>query len=228
MLNYILDLLFPKYCIHCNREGSWLCDGCILLLRKPLLSGCPDCLPAASGAYCSVHASQRQLHGLLVIDRFEPGLLREAIHQLKYRGIRELAVPLGQLLAERFDYFPELTDAVSLPVPLSPKRWAERGFNQAELIGYQLPVPLYRDILVRCKETKSQALLSKRERMSNVAEAFGIKRHRRSLIADKVVVVVDDVMTTGSTIEAAAKVVKKAGARIVWGAVIAVDDLVPP
>jgi ComF family protein len=144
------------------------------------------------------------------------GPLRVAVHELKYRGRRRVAGRLAEAMAREagarglFD-----VDAVLVPVPLHPRRKRERGFNQAELLaaelGRRLGVPVAASALVRRACTPAQTGLSAAERRKNVAGAFAVRR--RAQVVARVVVLVDDVVTTGATARACARALREAGAK---------------
>lgn len=152
--------------------------------------------------------------------------LRSMCKAMKFGGCRDIAKPLSAWLA------PLLIDRgiaekieIIVPLPLHALRRYERGYNQAELLAAPLArllnKPLVRDALKRTKGTDRQARLSALERRKNVEDAFEVRNHRLPDLADKTVLLVDDVMTTGATLASAARVLKKAGASAVYGAVAA-------
>lgn len=155
--------------------------------------------------------------------RFE-GVARQAIHDLKYRGIRNRAELLGDALAEAIERRPLDLDLLA-PVPLAPGRRRQRGFNQSELIaqvvGERIGTPVDGSCLRRVRETPAQVRLAADERRRNMHGAFTCPEG--SLIAGLRIAVVDDVMTTGATLEACAEVLRSAGAARVYGLVAARD-----
>jgi competence protein ComFC len=143
------------------------------------------------------------------------GPLRAAIHELKYRGRRRVAGRLAEtLLAEPRTRALLSPEVVIVPVPLHPRRRRERGFNQAELLaaelGRRLGLPVRPTALVRRLDTPSQTGLSAADRRKNVKDAFAVRR--RAQVAGRVVVLVDDVVTTGATVHACARALQQAGA----------------
>ena len=138
------------------------------------------------------------------------GALRLIIQAIKYEGRRSLAIPLGRLMRTRGADLLEGADAV-VPVPLHRSRLSERGFNQAADLAGPLGVPL-RDALRRIRRTPTQTGLPAAQRHRNVRNAFAVTRAGRSL-AGATVVLIDDVCTTGATLEACARTLREAGVR---------------
>ena len=185
-----------------------------------LIAAClaPDCA-------CCGHPLESPLDGPVCVrcwrdayaaDGRYQGALRDIIHALKYDGRRSLARPLGVLLKERNAAAVEGAHCV-VPVPLFPWRRLRRGFNQAADLAQQLDRPVVH-ALWRIRPTSSQTGLTASERRRNVRGAFRIARfltqkQRTRFITERVIVLVDDVMTTGATSNACAEVLMEAGAR---------------
>ncbi len=133
-----LDFLFPRWCVGCGKEGDFLCYSCRQRLSRIMPPLCPRCgRPQPSGILCpSCVAWQAEIDGIRSPFRFD-GLIREAIHQLKYRNLRALAVSLAQLLQGYFVANP-MPGEVLVPVPLHQKRLRERGYNQSSLLAREL------------------------------------------------------------------------------------------
>jgi ComF family protein len=152
------------------------------------------------------------------------GAVADAIARLKYHRRPDLARPLGEFLGgEVVARAGVLRDAVVVPVPLHPSRLAERGFNQSALIARgvsrRLNIPLLPRALMRVRDTPQQAALDREQRIANVAGAFRVRPSAN--IAGRMVVLVDDVRTTGATIDACAEVLSSAGAASIVHAVVA-------
>ena len=150
------------------------------------------------------------------------GVMRQAIHQLKYRNLRALAVPLAKLLNDYLSTNP-VPGEVLVPVPLHQKRLRERGYNQSSLLAQELSklinLPVVDDCLIRQRHDHPQARASNLdERRSNVADAFTCRDRR---LGDKQVLLMDDVSTSGATLDACAVALKKSGAISVWALVLA-------
>ena len=148
--------------------------------------------------------------------------MRQAIYQLKYRNLRALAVPLAKLLQDYLITNPVPAE-ILVPVPLHRKRLRERGYNQSSLLARQLGklanLPVADDCLIRQRHATPQARTATvEERQSNVTDAFACRDHR---LRDKQVLLIDDVSTSGATLDACAAALKASGATSVWGLVVA-------
>jgi ComF family protein len=213
VIDSILNLLLPVSCVVCGsrvleRRYGAACPDCWSSLVTVPLPICPQCgepAPAIEGLCGLCRAGEHTFDfarsALLFTDT-----LREIIHHLKYSDRVSLAKPLGDLLRESLDREP-FTGSVILPVPLHRKRARIRGYNQAELIASRLGRPIARGILRRGKNTASQTGLSRSERKRNLAGAFEVQG-----TINGSVIVVDDVYTTGSTLNEIAKTLRRAGA----------------
>jgi ComF family protein len=138
--------------------------------------------------------------------------MKDIIHSLKYEHRRSIAAPLGRLMRECGAGLLRDADAV-VPVPLHPRREYQRGFNQAEDLASHLGLPVVR-MLNRVKHTHSQIELPREQRQQNVKDAFALRPDPCSLLPDPcVVVLIDDVATTGATLEACAAVLKRSGVK---------------
>ena len=218
-----LDLLFPRWCVSCGREGNFICPSCRQSLPRITPPLCPKCgRPQSSAILCpSCVGWQAEIDGIRSPFRFD-GAIRQAIHQLKYGNLRALAELLAQWLNDYLGSNP-VPGEVLVPVPLHHKRLRERGYNQSSLLAQQLGkltnLPVVDDCLTRQRYAPPQARTSTvDERRSNVANAF-LCRDRR--LEGKQVLLIDDVSTSGSTLDACARALKEAGATTVWGLVLA-------
>lgn len=218
---FLLDLLFPPRCAVCSRTGAWLCAACISGLPRLLPPICHRCAQPLDGFQrCRKHHTFVALDRLHAVFRFD-GSMRDVIHVYKYEGRQVLAEPLGALLATCSSTYAAAAEIV-VPVPLHRVRQRERGYNQSALLAEQLArrcrLVYLPGALVRRRETAQQVTLAADERAANVRDAFTCSG---TGIAGKTVLLVDDVVTTGSTLEECALALKAAGARAVYGLVLA-------
>ena len=218
----LLDLIFPPHCVGCSQAGAWLCPSCLAQIDWIAPPLCPRCgEPLEAGARCPRwRGHPEQLDGLRSAA-WHTGALRTAIHQFKYRGLRALAEPLGAILAEAWRRQPPPVDLL-LPVPLHARRQRERGFNQSLLLSQQLShatgLPFDARSLTRIRYTPPQVGLGAALRLANVRGAFA---YRGPALQGRSVCLIDDIFTTGATLEACAETLRNAGARAVWAFTLA-------
>jgi len=218
-----LNLLFPKWCVGCGKEGDFICSSCRRSIPRIMPLLCPRCgKPQPSGILCPGCINWRaEIDGIRSPFQFD-GIMRQAIHQLKYKNLRALVEPLAGLLNDYLITNP-IPGEVLVPVPLHRKRLRERGYNQSSLLakelGKLLNLPVVDDCLIRQQHAPPQARTSTiEERRNNVAGAFTCHDHR---LRDKQVLLIDDVSTSGATLDACATALKANGATSVWGLVLA-------
>ncbi len=201
-----------------------LCDRCLATIRPLGAASCPRCGRASRlGAPCPACL---RYEGPLVAIRSAcvyEGVARKAIHALKYRHRQTLAAPLAELLAAELRRRPLQIDLL-VPVPLHPVRLAERGYNQSDLLAGELGalvgVPVA-NCLERRRETRTQAELGAHARLANVRGAFECVGPEA--VASRRVGIVDDVCTTGATLEDCARALRAAGCSAAWGLTVARD-----
>ena len=220
-----LDLFFPPWCIGCGREGKYLCDACrrqLPFISPPICSICGRPLTVDNTCPGCI-GPQAKIDGIRAPFLFG-GVIRQAIHELKYRNLKVIAPLLADFL---HDYLIEnpLHGDVVVPVPIHQKRHRERGYNQSSLIARELSsmsgLPLAEDCLIRKTNTPPQVrTTSAAERWQNMADAFTCVDRR---LAGKHILLIDDVSTSGATLNACAAALKDAGAASVWGLVIALE-----
>jgi ComF family protein len=220
----LLDLLWPRTCAGCGSARAdgllhlcWECRAAIRFVQPPYCTSCGDPVPGRIDheyrcAFCSQHGPHFDL-ARSVAHYEEP--LSSLLRGLKYRGAVWLRNDLAALLETCVRSFADVDrfDAVA-PVPLHHTRRRGRGFNQAHLIARglarRLRVPLFPRLLARTRQTPTQTNLTAAERIANVHNAF--RARHRSWLEGRRILLVDDVMTTGATVNACARALKKGGA----------------
>ena len=225
LLENFLQLLFPERCLLCRsllKPFSFrpLCPKCDNS-AWPVGVVCPLCGTLGHGDTppCGCRQSGFPLQGLFALSFYE-GRWRTLLHNLKYRGRRSLARPLGRWLARELLLQGCFMPQIVVPVPQHHSRERVRGFNQSALLARQVAKELqipFSDLLVRNRETESQTKISRRERLLNVRGAFSC---RSELKAGAKILLIDDIFSTGATMKEAANCLQRRGA-LVYGAVVA-------
>lgn len=203
----LADLVFPPRCAGCGRVDTPWCGRCQAELdavqRPPFV---PPLEPLSGMAATAMHT----------------GKIQQAIWSLKYENARDLAAPLGSRLADHLRLLNWPVECV-VPVPMHASRLAERGYNQAQLVAEQLAqqagLPCAPAALRRWRFTPSQVGLGREARLANVQDAFEAEL---ALVRDQVMLLVDDVYTTGATLRACADTLLAAGATAVYGLTVSV------
>jgi len=213
----LLDLVFPPRCVGCGREGAWLCPACLAAVQPVPPPTCAICYESTLGGdVCSAcRRDPLAIDGIRSVS-LHKGALREAVHGLKYKNQRSLVPPLAALMRDAMERQGLAAD-VLVPVPLHQERLRQRGFNQSALLARAMVVPglpMDEESLVRVRATASQTTLNRAERRANMAGAFAC---RDGALAGRRVLLIDDVCTTGATLEACAVACRAAGAASVWG-----------
>lgn len=239
LLRSIFAVIFPSDCKLCrtpldNVSRLPVCADClaeIVSLRGPQCVLCGDRLTSAhllmGGGLCdNCRDRPPEFERAASFGEYRDNL-RGLIHLLKYERVTPAQCPLGRMLAQAIsELAPSFGEAKLLlvPVPLHKNRSRARGFNQAELIAraamktLECELEFASDVLIRQRETVSQVGLSREERIENMRDAFCVSD---SGVRGRSVIVVDDVMTTGTTLSECARVLKQAGAEKVWAATVA-------
>ncbi|PIR88006.1 MAG: hypothetical protein COU10_01535 [Candidatus Harrisonbacteria bacterium CG10_big_fil_rev_8_21_14_0_10_45_28] len=216
-----LDILFPASCLNCHgklsrdREHFFICRSC--LLNVELASGfvCPKCGGRLPELQLSCHGQVDYI--LACPTSYDNLIIKKLIWQFKFKGQRKAVLALSAFLSAYLeDNSVDLRDFLVLPIPLFSARRKSRGFNQAELlaraVGEYFGLVVDCENLVRIRNTKTQLEFnSLGGRRENVAGCF--KLLKKSDISGRNIVLVDDVWTTGSTMNEAARILKRAGAR---------------
>ncbi len=228
------ELLFPRKCVGCDRGETFLCEDCQRKIPRKASQNCPSCLSVDTpfGQTCLRCSKKYALDGVLSATSFQDNpILQEAVHVFKYEFVEELAHPLGMLLGDvvRASDMP-LPDRL-IPVPLHPLRERFRGFNQsallADILAAEIALELLsvdKNLLVRHRFTLPQARSkNKQARKDNLEGAFRLSQAEGAAksVRGKTFWLIDDVATTGATLEACARVLKEHGAKKVFGIVVA-------
>ena len=211
-LDTILNIIFPVNCVSCKKRGVDLCIDC--------LSDSPK-------------AERECVEWIFPLFDYRHPPMKKSIWLLKYKNRKKLAkifadVLYGKIIEElsELSQMKNFREPLLIPIPLSSKRYQERGYNQAELICDKLVeidakniknnpeknFTLVKNVLIKTKETKHQAnIKDRRERLKNLTDSFSVRN--KDVIKNKNIILIDDVTTTGTTLEEACKTLKQSGAK---------------
>lgn len=219
--NWFADLIFPRRCPVCGDivqpAGALICPACVLKLSPVKSPSCRKCGKEVFGdhmEYCSDCARHRRTFdsGAALLNYNEAA--RHSMAAIKYKNKREYLDFYSEAMAHRFaDVVRGWRPDALVPVPIHASRRRRRGYNQAEelakRLGKRWQLPVESDILVRTRKTLPQRALNPEERLQNLQKAFAVNEKR---IVPGRLLLVDDIYTTGSTVEACSRVLKQAGA----------------
>ena len=232
----LINLLFPPHCQFCSEVISWipekkfeLCDEC---LKKVSFIGMDSCALCGKKLYdekcqsCETNHEQRYYTSVISACEYE-GLIREKLLDFKFNGEKILAEIFSQFLIEKLKMTEKNKYDIIISVPMHIVRQKERGYNQSELIAEKIAehigIPLMQNALTKNKPIERQSKLNKQQRNQNVKDVFVILNDLD--IDGKTVLLIDDIITTGATVNECSKALIKAGAKEVFVATVAAGRL---
>lgn len=229
-LVWLKRALFPKKCVACRTFDTWLCPNCFIKTKITTRLTCPKCgATSATGSFCASH-KKIYLNGLWYALPYGNKVARELIHILKYDGVVEISKILSEFitlilathnLPPAWHTQPKEKWQI-VPVPLHPRRLRDRGFNQAYLIAQNileknnLQINL---LLKKSRATKPQAKLPNKKRYQNIKNSYALINPRD--LSGQIFILLDDVYTSGATLNNCARVLKEHGATEVWALTVA-------
>ena len=241
-INDILKFIFPSRCVVCDEvlpygnklSDEYLCDECrkkLEYIKKPICKKCGAMIVDEKDEYCvrcksDMHESFISGFGLLRYNDF----VKESLHKVKYERRREYLYFYGKMIAKLYkDRFRKIDPDFFIPVPIHKNRLRERNFNQSSILAHVISdeleksgvsIPVNENIIFRTKNTKVLNKLDNADRITELEDAFCVNEASNI----ERVVLVDDIYTTGTTIEAISKNLKIAGIRDIYFVTIAVVD----
>jgi len=214
MWKTIFELFFPIICLGCKKPGSLICPSCF---RK---------IPLHKKG--SLKSNQTNLDKLIIATYYNNPLVKQMIYRYKYDFIKDLSKPLAKLMIRQLNKSLELRseDPMLIPIPLHKKRLKWRGFNQAHLLSLEIAQGLNiltnDKVLSRVKHSQPQmSIKSSKKRRENIKSVFKVNPDFKDEINNKTIILIDDVSTTGATLEEAARTLKELKPKQIWGLVIA-------
>ncbi|MDD5617749.1 MAG: ComF family protein [Candidatus Omnitrophica bacterium] len=224
MIDSFIDIIYPPLCATCNKPNhqkenkGYICDECFYGIKRHIPPFCSKCgrslndMENISRGICASCMDKQyyfdRAHSLCVYK----GDIKELIHRFKYNQKLQYKIIFEKLIREFLQNFNILRDIdLIIPIPLHPARLREREYNQSQIIasiaGGLLEKPVEADILFRIRNTKPQIELNEKTRIKNISGCFTVRNTDK--IKSKSVLLIDDVLTTGTTLSEAAQVIKK-------------------
>ena len=205
---WFLNLLFPKNCAGCYKEGGWLCDNCFFDLNKKQQK---------------IVKISKQIRRVYALFLFSDKTVANIIYRLKYSGIKDYGKIIARLILEKNKWLVR-GDYLLVGVPIYRAKQRIKGYNHSAEIAVSLAMLSkndYSEALVKNYPTKSQTKLTKKERLENVKNSFGIVDKR--IVKDRKIIIIDDVLTTGATLNEVAKQIQKGKPKEILAITVAVD-----
>jgi len=240
----LLDLLFPKTCLGCGKPadsampdgrqaGQYFCSSCVSKIELIENQICPVCeRPSPFGKTCSLCQTKLSLDGLISLFDYKD-IIKKAIHELKFKFSTDLIEEFFKLIMKALEnkndrlillnQFIKDQKPVIVPIPLHWYKENLRGFNQSEIFGRKLEklwsLEFKKDLLIRSKFTPPQAGLTQDQRKENISKAFSAFPIIHNSLFN--ILLIDDIWTTGATLKTCGALLKKSGAKTIWGLTIA-------
>lgn len=224
--NLVLDILYPEFCLNCGKYGQVLCTECFLSMELSQTDTCFFCgRISKEGRICPSckRSNDFLIEKMVWAGSYKDKVLKEALHEFKYSGVFAVGEILGEVLCRRLvKWLNHGDNLVVVPIPLHINKFKKRGFNQSELLARAISRRFNLEgglALSRIRETQTQVGLSRGDRQKNLDGA--IICSDPELIIGRNILLIDDVVTTGSTINECAKVLKSAGAKKIYAVAVA-------
>ncbi|HNZ86452.1 MAG TPA: hypothetical protein PLD95_02430 [bacterium] len=210
LINYILNILFPLECLGCGKNDYLLCEDCLSKIED----------------YNGEKVIPETVSKVLICASYKNALIKKIVHFYKYKYISDLCFPLSKLIIKKYESeFNKILNPIVVCAPLSKKRFNLRCYNQAELLSREFSehfnYKFLPNLIAKTRHTKQQAKLNREERLLNLKDSFTVSDC--DICKNQNFIIIDDIYTTGATVNEIAKVLKQNGANQIWAIVIAKD-----
>lgn len=211
--DFLLELFFPSFCLNCQKLGPLLCENCYHDLKFYFSQNKIEEIES--------HFEKVYFDNLQIMARFE-GSLAKLLKTLKYQNSKNIASILGKMFWRHLTI--PSADMITF-IPLHPYKLRLRGYNQCQEIALELSkicnIPI-KNLLEKTNNNKSQAsITNQQERLLRMKNIFEVRRKYKQLVRDKTIILIDDILTTGSTLNAASQTLKNCGAKTIFGLIVA-------
>lgn len=210
IINYILNVLFPKECLGCGKNDYLLCETCLSKIED----------------YGDENVNPEIVDRVLICASYKNNLIKKVIHFYKYKYISDLCYPLSKLLIKKYESESlKIPNPIVVCAPLSKKRFNLRCYNQAELLAREFSQHFHYkflpNLIIKTRHTKQQAKLNREERLINLKNSFALSD--KKIVKNQNFIIIDDIYTTGATVNEIANVLKMYGANQILAIVVAKD-----
>ncbi|HNV97129.1 MAG TPA: phosphoribosyltransferase family protein [bacterium] len=210
IINYFLNVIFPRECLGCAKNDYLVCDECLSKIED----------------YSGEKVIPDIVDKVLICSSYKNSLIKKIVHFYKYKYISDLCFPLSKLMIKKYESEKDkILDPIVVCAPLSKKRFNLRCYNQAELLAKEFSgnfnYKFLPDLIIKTRHTKQQAKLNREERLINLKDSFAVSDCE--ICKNNNFIIIDDIYTTGATVNEIAKVLKDNGAKEIWALVIAKD-----
>ncbi len=210
LINYILNVLFPKECLGCGMPDTLVCENCLSKIED----------------YDGERVNPQTVNKVLICASYKNNLIKKLVHFYKYKYISDLCFPLSKLMIRKYE---NEIDKVSNPIvvcaPLSKKRFNLRCYNQAKLLASEFSkyfnYEFFPNLIIKTRHTTQQAKLNREQRLINLKNSFALSNDK--IVSGRNIIIIDDIYTTGATVNEIAQTLKNNNAGEIWGLVIAKD-----
>ncbi len=232
MLDFVLDLFFPKNCRGCGLSGAYICEECFEKVDFKTQQCCPKCRRESNGGvFCSKKCKAGFYFEQLVVcaEYTKNAALKKLLILFKYKFSRELSCVFKKMMEVQFFNYSDLLEREQsvfiVPVPLHKSRLKYRGFNQSKVLAEQIlsfdeRFEIY-DCLKKTSNTREQARLTKTKRLCNLKNTIELKGNFANDMYGKIIILVDDIATTMSTLNECSMILKKHGVKYICAVVLA-------
>lgn len=222
-MNFLLDIFFPRVCVECGKHGEDICNECLRKIKIRKIQQCPHCgKENAEGKFCSDYCKKGYVFDQLIVCT-DYAQIKKLIIKFKYKFSKDIINVFHNLLKAELKKCTGIVtiDTFVIPAPIHKRNFKKRGFNQALLLGKAITQIIPNTKLVDClseKESRGQqAKLDRSRRLKNLNNSIGIQPHPPL----KNILLIDDIVTTGSTLNECSRVLKNAGAEHITAIVLA-------
>jgi len=226
----MLSILFTKCCLGCNKPGQYICFKCKRdKIKFNWVYVCHICNKESCNAYSESHLECKEytyLDGIFFLTMYE-GMIKKAICEIKYSGYYSILYDLSKFMADFLKLYYKKDDFVVTYVPMHTDKENSRGFNQSKILAKSLSKILKKDftnLLEKVNSTENPVKLNKYDRLANLRNSFRFNKKNTNI--PQIVIIIDDVYTTRSTLNECARILKNSGVEKVYGYVIAKAGLI--